>query len=123
MKEIKFYPDRSYATKIITNEKISLEEAITRCKQQGTIILVLKTMPNEIMFIQTVNVLMDDTVDVREQRLDLHPQRIDHTWIRINAYEFMEKIKVYFPYLEGYLIETYQDMDKIFEMIIPGRSD
>lgn len=118
MKEIKFYPDRSYATRMISTGTISLEEAISLCKTYGLIVMVLKSSNDELEFFQIIRVLPNNTVVVLEG-CDC-TNRIHQPWHNSNVNNFMEGIIYGFPHTEGYYVESFREVVKIISVTFPG---
>lgn len=118
MKEIKLYPSVSYATKVISDSTISLEEAIKNSKTFGDhIVLVLKSRSNNILFIQIVNIFEDGTVNVIEQRVGNN--HILKTWKNVSNNTFFREILHDYPHTEGYSVQNISELIKIVSVNIP----
>ena len=118
MKEIKLYPSVSYATKLINNSTISLEEAIKNSETLGDpIVLVLKSRSNNILFIQIVNIFEDGTVNVIEQRVGNN--HILKTWKNVSNNTFFREILHDYPHTEGYSVQNISELIKIVSVNIP----
>lgn len=118
MKEIRIYSDRSYATEIMCNETISLDDAIAKCKHDDLMILIPRNESTASKFLQIVNIDHDNKIRISEQSIGSGNLLVP-TWIGRDIYDFIRLIKVSFPTTEGYLISSYSELYKIMKVHFP----
>lgn len=118
MKEIRIYSDRSYATEIMCNDTVSLEDAIAKCKRDDLMILILKNESTESKYLQVVSIDYENKIRISEQSTGSDVPLVT-TWIGYDIYDFIRLIKVNFPTLEGYVISSYSELYKIMKVHFP----
>lgn len=117
MKEIRLYSDRSYATEILCNEVMSLEDAIYYCKYNGLMILIPKNNSTASKYLQIVNIFPDNKIRVLEQLGGIG--LINVSWAGHDVYDFINSMKANFPQVEGYIISSYSELYKIMKVHFP----
>lgn len=118
MKEIRIYSDRSYATEILCNETVSLEDAIVRCKRDDLMILILKNDSTASKYLQVVSINHENKIRISEQSIESNT--LVTTWTGHDIYDFIRLMKANFPTLEGYVISSYSELYKIMKVHFPG---